>query len=1215
MHEHSEAPAPRSTPSRLVHAVWIVAALCVVGRSQDLVIDEFMAENKATVFDEDGDSSDWIEIRNAAAAAVDLGGWHLTDDAAEPMKWRFPTMVLGAGQRLLVFASAENRRDPAGELHTNFKLERSGEYLALTDPAGEVADGFAPTFPHQLEDVSYGRDTAGGLGFLTTPTPGAANGSASTTLPPHIGEVTDRPGQIVPGDAITVTARVTQTSGLISQVLCHYRVMFGAENTMPMSYQGAGWYAATVPTGGMQAGEMIRWRVEARDTAGRIGEAPRFDDPLDRDRYYGTIATNAALLSSNLPILHWFVADPSAAGTVAGTRGSVFYGGRFYDNVTTDLHGQSTAHFDKKSYDFDFNKGNRFKWRAGEGKVKDFNLLTNWADKSKVRNTFAYETLALAGAPHHYAFPVRVQQNAVFFSVADMVEDGDEDFLDRVGLDGDGALYKMYNGLTSATGGVEKKTRKHEDNSDLQEFIEGVNGADPVTFLHDHLDFARTVNVFAGTCVASISDNGHKNYYMYRDSDGSGEWTWLAWDVDLSAGRTWSSVDGYSSDTLTTTQGLIYWPTGNPLKHAIWDTPYLKDMVARRVRTLADQLVATGHYERRTQEMLDQIDPPGVTSDADLDFNKWGSWGNGNNMAQACARLGTDYLVPRRAFVYGALGLPDAQPAAPAMQFGAVDVLPVSGNQLEEYIEIVNPNAFAVDLSGWSVTGAVRHTFVPGTVVPASGSGHNTLHLVKDPVAFRARATGPGGGQGLLVQGSYDGQLSTRGETLYLVAPGTNTVASKTWAGAPSPAQQQLRVTELHYHPAAPSPDERAADPGLTADEFEFVEMQNTGPDPLDLGGVRLLEGIRFTFAAGTSLGAGEFLVLAKNPAAFDQRYGAVPNRFGPYEGYLSNGGERIQILDAFAEPVLDFTYDDLWFPQTDGLGTSLEIVDPLGPIDDWDRADGWRAMGGPHGYPGAFGGLLLVDPVALVSQDELQTLTLSVTATDTRQPPLPLSFALMDPPAAATIDSDTGAFSWRPRENQGPGDYTIGVVVSDGTGRSSTGVLAITVNEVNRPPVIADPGPQVLVEGFAWELVLTATDADRPRQDLQWSLVSGAPAGLWLGTNSGSMVWTPPSGSAGGSHAVQVRATDSLGGTRDRTLALSVIGLPRIESKVMLGEGDIGFDTVSGQVYTVECKDALDQVDWMVVGTVTASAPQVVVSDPKGAGRPRRYYRIRLRP
>lgn len=81
-----------------------------------------------------------------------------------------------------------------------------------------------------------------------------------------------------------------------------------------------------------------------------------------------------------------------------------------------------------------------------------------------------------------------------------------------------------------------------------------------------------------------------------------------------------------------------------------------------------------------------------------------------------------------------------------------------------EYFELINPNAFAVDLSGWQVSGAVELTFQPGTVMRAGTSMYVT-HKVQD---FRARTIPPTGGQGHFIQGGYDGKLSPDGETIYL---------------------------------------------------------------------------------------------------------------------------------------------------------------------------------------------------------------------------------------------------------------------------------------------------------------------------------------------------------------------------------------------------------------------------------------------------------------
>jgi len=121
-----------------------------------LVISEFLAINDSGLQDADGAFSDWIEIHNPTDARVELDGWSLTDEEDDPTKWEFPGGFIEPGEYLVVFASGKDRTDPA-ELHTNFSLAGSGEYLALTRNDGaDVAHAFTPEYPRQNADVSYG---------------------------------------------------------------------------------------------------------------------------------------------------------------------------------------------------------------------------------------------------------------------------------------------------------------------------------------------------------------------------------------------------------------------------------------------------------------------------------------------------------------------------------------------------------------------------------------------------------------------------------------------------------------------------------------------------------------------------------------------------------------------------------------------------------------------------------------------------------------------------------------------------------------------------------------------------------------------------------------------------------------------------------------------------------------------------------------------------
>ncbi len=122
-----------------------------------LLITEMLARNDSIIADEDGQFSDYIEIYNPGLSTVNLDGWSLTDNADSLDKWTFPAVSLDPGEFLVVFASNKNRTNPASELHTNFKLDGDGEYLALVEGDGStIAHEYSPNFPNQPEDVSYG---------------------------------------------------------------------------------------------------------------------------------------------------------------------------------------------------------------------------------------------------------------------------------------------------------------------------------------------------------------------------------------------------------------------------------------------------------------------------------------------------------------------------------------------------------------------------------------------------------------------------------------------------------------------------------------------------------------------------------------------------------------------------------------------------------------------------------------------------------------------------------------------------------------------------------------------------------------------------------------------------------------------------------------------------------------------------------------------------
>jgi hypothetical protein len=164
-------------------------SLCLTGfftvtsfAADTVFISEFMARNQGTLRDEDGAYSDWIELHNPGATAVNLDGWYLTDTTNDFTKWRIPATNIAASGYLVIFASGKNRAVPGAPLHANFNLSGGGEYLGLVRPDGvTVASEFAPLFPEQFDDVSYG------IGQNVVATKLVASGAAAKILIPQDG--------------------------------------------------------------------------------------------------------------------------------------------------------------------------------------------------------------------------------------------------------------------------------------------------------------------------------------------------------------------------------------------------------------------------------------------------------------------------------------------------------------------------------------------------------------------------------------------------------------------------------------------------------------------------------------------------------------------------------------------------------------------------------------------------------------------------------------------------------------------------------------------------------------------------------------------------------------------------------------------------------------------------------------------------------------------
>ena len=639
----------------------------------------------------------------------------------------------------------------------------------------------------------------------------ASTDRSLTNSGPIITNVTHTPAVPHENEELCVTAKVSFTANPVRSVSLTYRIMFSNEVTVPMHDDGLngdgsasdGVYGATIPTSGVSAGQMIRYFLTAIDSDTNQTRDPLYLNSTNGPQYYGTMIFVAQ--TNGLPLLHLFIppTDLMLVNRGSAARCSLMYLDQFYDNVELSRHGQSSASFPKKSYNLKFNRSHRFQWKDGESRVSGVNLLTTYSDKAHIRNILAYEgTYRAAGAPYHFVEHVRVHTNGGFFGDWHMVEKGNEGFLERLGLDPKGALYKMYAPFTdisqatiSKNANADKKTRRYESNADLVALFNGVSptvnttAMGRATYLWDNINVPEVVNVMAARVVTGDIDCCGKNYYFYLDTEKTGEWLAIPWDVDLSFGRKATSVNTYWDDAMFPNTSIDVGANNYFFQlvlgsgpAAATGFPQSRQMFLRRLRTLLDDIIQstnTPPSERHYEKMISEHYPK-MIADTTLDLLKWGTWGHGSaliartdgsylTVTEAVQQL-RDYLDNRRnALIHaktalGAMEIPPPQPTNVFIGIGATEFNPGSPDHAQDYVHVINTNDICVDISGWKLSGAVDFTFPAGTVIVSN----SFMYVSPNVKAFRQRATFPKGEERLLVVGPYKRQLSAHRQTVAL---------------------------------------------------------------------------------------------------------------------------------------------------------------------------------------------------------------------------------------------------------------------------------------------------------------------------------------------------------------------------------------------------------------------------------------------------------------
>lgn len=179
-------------------ATCALVVFLATGLRAQVLINEFMATNQCIVHnpnqytDNLGGCSDWVELLNTTAAAVDLSGWYMTDRMGNLTKWQFPAgSTIPANGFLRIWVSGRNNANNPfnnNNIHASFRMTQvdETEVIALVAPDGTtIVDVYNIEIPNQL-GFSTGRypDGSDNWRVFTNPTIAAPN-----TSTPYLGYV------------------------------------------------------------------------------------------------------------------------------------------------------------------------------------------------------------------------------------------------------------------------------------------------------------------------------------------------------------------------------------------------------------------------------------------------------------------------------------------------------------------------------------------------------------------------------------------------------------------------------------------------------------------------------------------------------------------------------------------------------------------------------------------------------------------------------------------------------------------------------------------------------------------------------------------------------------------------------------------------------------------------------------------------------------------
>ncbi|MFP6898099.1 MAG: lamin tail domain-containing protein [Roseibacillus sp.] len=969
--------------------------------SSHLIISEFMAANDGGTSNNPnswwpianqvaGSTEDWIEIQNTGSSPLDLGGWHLTDNAGNPAQWTFPPSTnIDGGDFLVVYASGNNSPDANGNLHANFALAANGEYLALIGPSGFVASEFGPggsAYPPQDDDLSYGLHPNSGTSvYFTSPTPGAPNDPGGIA---RVADTKFSPDRGYYSTAIEVTIS-TATPGAT--------IYYTTDGTPPLTSGGTPAAGSRLYSGPIAINRTTPLRAAARQAGLQSSNIDTHTYILlDTENANSTGVDPAGL---NTPFLRQV--QPSGWGNLAS-------GDYNMDVTVTRSSGASTGHR-RLTVSQAMLKG-----------MRDIPTISIAMD----RNDFAGGN-GIYSNPGSRGFAWERDCSAEFIP---FLGDTRKDWGENCGL-------RVQGGASRNTGKSPKHSLSFRFRAEYGagKLRENLFPDGPVSefnvivlragynnsWIHSNSGQRRRGSMIRDQWAReAMLDMGHpdagRGFMVHLFING------LYWGVHNLCERQdaahYAAYNGGDEDTLDARNGSDF-IDGNS---NAWNT--MKSVVAARNWTRIQQVLdvdtyidyqivnryggngdlksngnwrAAGGGPRRMAWKLyswdgerilegqtsttQPLDPMGVRSYLDSMSEYKLRFGdrlqkhffNGGAMTpDACMARWMKFATPLdRAIIAESARWGDHRRNPEYTRNG--EWLTERNRLNNSYFPVRSNNVLARYES---------QGFYPSIDAPTFRIGNSPQHggVIASGGFLRILGTGTiyytlDGSDPRLQGGAINPSATaiTSGAAVSLPASGLVRVRARSgsvWSALdeatfylePLATPGDLHVEEVNYHPAPASALEKVAAAALptpklltNADLFEFIEICNFSADAVNLDGVKFDAGIDFTFG-NTVLGPGAYAVVVKDPEAFAIRYPGVPIA-GTFTGNLDNDGENIALIVGGGDIVQEFTYNDAsdWPSRSDGVGSSLEVSDPAG---DYNEPVTWRASGEYNGSPGVAG-------------------------------------------------------------------------------------------------------------------------------------------------------------------------------------------------------------------------------------------------------------------